>query len=258
MVFSAPMNTYFKHVILQCTGAESIGNTTLIQELWSGYGQILRMEPQGGPYQKHRSQTYPNESDRRPPPGLEYRHRAPAQAEIAPPPPPPPPYQVETTWYERYSTTSKARVPRCLAVAHHNDDVLIVLEDLNSSGYPPAKVTAPVDPKSIGFCSGLAQFHASFMGIAPDGLWEQGTYWHLKTRPQELEALTDKNGLKNAAELIDHTLRSCSYKTLVHGDAKLANFCFSSEDAVAAVDFQYTGGGCGMQDVAYFIGSLSG
>ena len=63
------------------------------------------------------------------------------------------------------------------------------------------------------------------MGIAPDGLWEQGTYWHLKTRPQELEALTDKR-LKNAAELIDHTLRSCSYKTLVHGDAKLANFCF--------------------------------
>ena len=51
----------------------------------------------------------------------------------------------------------------------------------------------------------------------------------------------------------------------MHGDAKLANFCFTEEgDAahasdVAGVDFQYVGGSCGMKDVAYFLGScLSG
>ena len=41
----------------------------------------------------------------------------------------------------------------------------------------------------------------------------------------------------------------------MHGDAKLANFCFSANSEVAGVDFQYVGGGCGMKDVAYFVGS---
>jgi hypothetical protein len=36
----------------------------------------------------------------------------------------------------------------------------------------------------------------------------------------------------------------------------LANFCFSADALqVAAVDFQYVGGGCGIKDVAYFLSS---
>ena len=61
--------------------------------------------------------------------------------------------------------------------------------------------------------------------------------------------------LKKAAAEIARKLNSCTYKTFVHGDAKLANFCFSKDGKVAGVDFQYVGGGCGMKDVAYFIGS---
>merc|ERR1719373_100887 len=65
-------------------------------------------------------------------------------------------------------------------------------------------------------------------------------------------------GLKARAAEIDARLNAAKYQTFVHGDAKLANFCFSQDDSrVAAVDFQYVGGGCGMKDVAYFMGCFS-
>ena len=103
----------------------------------------------------------------------------------------------------------------------------------------------------------LAQFHASYLGQAPDGLWEVGTYWHLDTRPDELEVLKQEDvALSAAARALDERLKASPFQTLVHGDAKLANFCFSDNGAsVAAVDFQYIGGGCGMKDLAYFVGS---
>ena len=50
--------------------------------------------------------------------------------------------------------------------------------------------------------SWLAHFHATFMGKNPEGLWKIGTYWHLDTRPDELEALEDLS-LKKAAPLIE-------------------------------------------------------
>jgi len=101
----------------------------------------------------------------------------------------------------------------------------------------------------------LANFHATYMSERPGGLWRTGTYWHLETRPDELKALSDKP-LKQTAKAIDSILRRSPFQTFVHGDAKLANFCFSSKGReVSAVDFQYVGGGCGMKDLAYFAGS---
>ena len=77
----------------------------------------------------------------------------------------------------------------------------------------------------------------------------------MATRPDELDALTDLE-LKQHATQIDQMLKDCPYPTIVHGDAKLANFCFDTDNQkAAAVDFQYVGLGCAMKDVALFMSS---
>ncbi len=169
-------------------------------------------------------------------------------------------YQVETAFYRAFALQcdEHCRVPKFIA-AHEKEDQggwILVLEDLDSANFSSRKhgVTAA----EIRAClSWLANFHAKFMNSGASGLWSIGTYWHLDTRPDELAAMED-GPLKEYAAEIDRRLNQTQSQTLVHGDAKVANFCFSDRDddeQVAAVDFQYVGRGCGMKDVAYFISS---
>jgi thiamine kinase-like enzyme len=152
------------------------------------------------------------------------------------------------------SEISDARIPGCLGVQKDKQEVLLVLEDLDASGFEGRR--SAVNQREWMACvSWLACFHAQNLNADPAGLWESGTYWHLETRPDELKRLDDPV-LKQAASSIDQKLKDTKFQTLVHGDAKLANFCFSEDGTqVAAVDFQYVGGGCGMKDLAYFVGS---
>ena len=132
-----------------------------------------------------------------------------------------------------------------------------MLEDIDAAGFPERR--RDPGPGGIDAClRWLAAFHARFLGVAPDGLWKNGTYWHLATRQDELAAIEDPE-LREAAPLLDQKLRACVFQTLVHGDAKPANFCFArGGSSVAAVDFQYVGGGCGMKDVAYLLSDEPG
>lgn len=128
------------------------------------------------------------------------------------------------------------------------------MEDLASAGfeYTTAKANKNHLTSSLYW---LANFHARYMNRRNEQIWETGTYWHLATRPDELEVLEDKK-LKQFAKRIDTELRNCKYQTIVHGDAKLANFCFNNDGTkCAAVDFQYVGHGCAMKDVALFMSS---
>ena len=238
------MNEYFKSIILQNTGASSLFEKEIIQELWSGYGKIIRIGLENAAVKsviiKHvqlpKHQHHPRGWN------TDIGHQRKVKS-----------YEVETVWYERYSNKSAARLPKCTAIGRQEDQLLMVLEDLNEAGYPIRKQS--LSWEEITSClEWLAQFHASYLENNPEGIWKTGSYWHLETRPQELSVLDDQR-LKEAAPLIDLKLNTCKHKTFVHGDAKLANFCFAQDKKVAGLDFQYVGGGCGMKDVAYFIGS---
>ncbi len=244
-------------IVLSATGAQTIDKVTVIQSLWSGYGEIVRLELSGGRHSsvilKHIKLPEAGHHPRGWNTNLSHQRKIRS-------------YQVEAHWYQHYAAqcTSDCEVPDCLAVHTLEGETVLVLTDLDAAGFDVRK--NGVEIEDIYVClDWLASFHATFLNSNAKGLWECGTYWHLDTRPDELAALNDV-ALRQAAPLIDQRLRRCHYQTLVHGDAKLANFCFRpnrsdsysstlSSSSVAAVDFQYVGHGCGMKDVAYFIGS---
>ena len=238
--------------IARVTGAHRAKVSEAIQELWSGYGEIVRVALTGAPDKsvvvKHvqlpQSASHPRGWN------TDISHERKINS-----------YKVETAWYKQWAKRcdDSCRIPHCVAVETVEEEVLIVLEDLDEAGYSARITHATLSDMQLCL-SWLAHFHATYMGEAPTDLWETGTYWHLATRPDELAILKksspQERALAEVAEKIDALLSGAKYQSFVHGDAKLANFCFSEEGtAVAGVDFQYVGGGCGMKDVAYFIGS---
>ena len=240
------MNTKISQQILKLTGAKKFKSADLVQSLWSGYGSILRVKLEGS---KHKSViakhvSPPDHSNHPRGWNSNISHQRKLKS-----------YEVEKHWYENWAfKCGTAKVPNLIASESSGSEFLLIMEDLNTSGYPE-RITQ-IDKGSFEACiQWLANFHARFLNCKDDHLWESGTYWHLETRPDELQALSDFP-LKNAASAIDQKLKNSPYQTFIHGDAKLANFCFSDNGSeVAAVDFQYVGHGCGMKDLAYFVGS---
>ena len=264
------LNPDIQQIILKATSASACQKIESIQSLWSGYGEIARYQLTGSKIAtvivKHVQLPQMHSSCASHPRGwnTDRSHQRKIKS-----------YQVESHFYRDYSalcnasrsnnSNSSCRVPTCYGLEAKDDQFIMVMEDLDANGFSERITEANLHHMKA--CLGwLGHFHARFMqhSIAPDnqpkpfkpeGLWPIGSYWHLDTRPDELAALEDIP-LKNAAHKIDHLLNDCPFQTLVHGDAKLANFCFSEDGhEVTAVDFQYVGGGCGMKDVAYFIGS---
>jgi len=241
------LNARFRQEILKATGASDLFELEVIQNLWSGYGKILRIGladcDKESVVVKHvrlpKAKKHPRGWN------TDLSHQRKVRS-----------YEIETYWYKNYARfcDDSCKIPNCLAYDTESDEVLLILEDLDASGFSLRKNS--VSMNDIKAClTWLANFHATFLHKKPEGLWKVGTYWHLDTRPDELKVMDDKQ-LKAAAPQVDEWLNSSPYLTFVHGDAKLANFCFSDNgQGVAAVDFQYVGGGVGVKDVAYFIGS---
>lgn len=240
------MNPNFTNYLLQITQSTQCKEVETIQSLWSGYGRIARYQLDNPALHTvvvkyialNQSKSHPRGWN------TDYSHNRKVKS-----------YEVETNWYEQWSQlcSDDCRVARLIGSFAEGSDQWIVLEDLNHH-FPLRKNQLYLS--EVKAClKWLANFHMIFLNRKPTGLWEIGTYWHLATRPDEFDKIEHLE-LKSKAHRIDELLNQCEYQTIVHGDAKLANFCFSQDgQKVAAVDFQYVGGGCGMKDVAYFLGS---
>lgn len=228
-------------IVINKTKANKFIGLELIQNLWSDYGQLYRCYLDNSSVilkliNADNRLTYDQDQDS----NLGHLRKKTS-------------YKVEAYWYQKYNTPINGALrPKLIASGLYQNYQYLILEDLKNMGFHPK--LSPSQNEIQNCLSWLAHFHSFFLGHEGRGLWPIGTYWHLDTRPQELNAMKDLE-LKKAAPLIDSKLNKAKFKTLVHGDSKLANFLFSL-DTAAAVDFQYIGGGVGIKDVAYFLSSV--
>lgn len=241
------MNPHVRQFVLEASGASALLEEQRLQSLWSGYGEIVRVTLRDAPHDSLvlKYIVLPEQGSHPRGWNTQRSHQRKMHS-----------YQVETHWYQQWSRYcgDACRVAHCYAAHEQDQEQVLLLEDLDTAGFPVRHES--LDRQGCErVLDWLAHFHARFMGADPHGLWDIGSYWHLATRPDEWEKMR-AGPLKDAADSLDRLLNEAHYQTLIHGDAKLANFCFSADHRrVAAVDFQYVGRGCGMKDVAYFLGS---
>lgn len=231
-----------KHLL----GASSINGIEKLQSLWSGYGGIYRVGLEGYRAPSVIVKLIELKGSKDHPRGwaTDTSHQRKLKS-----------YIVESEWYESYSKalSQDIKIPQLLFNEREEKIQILAMEDLRQA-YPNLKDNCTLN-EVFSVVKWLAGFHAHFLGVKPKGLWPVGTYWHLDTRPDEFNAMED-SFLKTNAYKIDAALNNATFQTIIHGDAKVANFCFSPDNKkVAAVDFQYVGGGIGVKDLAYFLGS---
>ncbi len=253
------MSNDWKQLIIDNTEATDARKIESVQTLWSGYGEIFRVQLEPKSLGTIIIKQVAPPTDTHHPRGWNTDRSNLRKLKS---------YEVEANWYNEWSHQchSGCRVASGIATGIANriatessygktaNQSWILMEDLDASGFNIRH--SSLTPDQAKPClSWLANFHAKFLQVTPNNLWQIGTYWHLDTRPDEL-AVMQHGALKDCAVKLDQLLNNCKYRSLVHGDAKVANFCFhQNNQTVAAVDFQYVGGGCGMKDVAYFLGS---
>ncbi|MDO6765633.1 phosphotransferase [Agarivorans sp. 1_MG-2023] len=241
------LSTQQQAKLCQINQAKQIHHSELIQSLWGGYGELLRVHFKQGLRSSLvvKNIRYPEQVEHPRGWNTQGSHQRKVRS-----------YQVELAWYQHFAAAcdNNCYVPSLLDLSADNNQQWLVLEDLHTLGFNQVKQQVSAE-QALVCVRWLAYFHARFLQAPAAQLWQQGSYWHLATRPDELAAMED-SPLKQAATVIDQQLQNSDYHCLIHGDAKLANFCFNQEmNQAAAVDFQYVGKGCGIQDLALFMGS---
>ncbi len=155
---------------------KDITSIETIQSLWSGYGKLVRVAVESEVHSnliiKHvnlpEAISHPKGWN------SSISHQRKIQS-----------YNVELNWYCYFSAQLQQDLPHGalgILCEHENEgEWLIVMEDLALKGFP--SISSKATPLQRSAClRWLAHFHAKFIGEQGNGLWENGTYWHLDTR----------------------------------------------------------------------------
>jgi len=128
------MRNAFQTQILAATGGTALELVEGIQELWSGYGAILRYRVHGGCCASVvvKQVRLPEQAEHPRGWNTERSHQRKLRS-----------YQIESVWYRDWSSRcgSGCRVPHCLAIERCGDETLMVFEDLDAAGFPQRRTT---------------------------------------------------------------------------------------------------------------------
>jgi hypothetical protein len=181
-------------------------------------------------------------------------------------------YRLEVSFYQRLAAHVAVARPHChfAAIADNDVDFLLLFDDLyparqgdQLSGASPAQIDAAVDQ--------AAALHASLWA---DPMLDGETWLHRDTRPlvkamfpalyqgfrDRYDGILSRDVLDLGAEIIPrldaYLDRTPDAPTLVHGDMRVDNILFSSNDESAwLLDWQTCAVGSGATDLAYLIGT---
>ncbi len=163
--------------VREATGARAVLRCERVQSLWGGYGELVRLHLDGGEAASVvlKVVSPPPRSSGEASRGDEAARSHARKCRS---------YDVELAFYGDYAgrTTAGCRVPRALATRATRATRatgrrwLLLLEDLDAAGYPLRRRGRDA-PELAACLRWLAAFHACFLGVAPLGLWPEGTYW---------------------------------------------------------------------------------
>ena len=126
------MNPQFKEAILNITAAKDTAELEEIQELWSGFGQIVRVSLKGANVSSVIVKNIDLSNGGSHPRGWNTAASF-NRKQIS--------YEVEQEWYENYAceTNDNCRTANYLGSGSVDGNRIIVLEDLDACGFPIRK-----------------------------------------------------------------------------------------------------------------------
>ena len=169
----------------------------LVQSLWSGYGELIRVRMADAQVASAIVKWVEPPEVMRHPRG--FAGSASQERKLRS-------YAVERCFYTQWcpSPVASHRTARCHAAEAGAGGFRFLLEDLDAAGFALRREN--LDSEQLEDClRWLAGFHAHYLEREPMGLWPVGTYWHLATRREEFERMRDAP-LREAAEQLDAAL----------------------------------------------------